>query len=250
MGCQLIFNLRTFESTVLSKLIDWASISMEKSLNQPALPHAVIALNATDMEVDQRQWDPEAATKTLLDSVAGAITRDPKYRALAENWRIRGRRIGSMKDLLQCYYSSITVVRIPVKGRYMKIYEQIRKLHAILQRRCSESLRAKRKSRMLSNSEELNIYLNCAFDHFSQNLDTPFDFMEVAFKITPIPQDFGGNILKLAVAIKNSDRFTDPRRMFRELSSMVASCILLDCARQGLKGKTLCYNASNGTPCV
>ncbi|KAF2462522.1 FabD/lysophospholipase-like protein [Lindgomyces ingoldianus] len=44
--------------------------------------------------------------------------------------------------------------------------------------------------------------------------------MDVAVKINPIPSDFGGNILKLAVAIKNSRRFADPRRIFRELSSM------------------------------
>lgn len=221
---------------MLSKLVDWASASMEKSLNQPTLPHAVIALNATDMEIDQQEWDSEVATRTLLGSVAGAIRRDSKYRALAEHWRTQGKRINDMNDLLECYYSSITVVRIPVKGRYMKIDEQIKQLHRILQEKCFESFRAKRRSRMLSNSEELNIYLQCAFDHFSQDLETPFNFMDVAFKINPIPSDFGGNILKLAVAIKNSNRFSDPRNMFRELSSMVASSILLDCTRQGLKG--------------
>ncbi|KAF1965274.1 hypothetical protein BU23DRAFT_574994 [Bimuria novae-zelandiae CBS 107.79] len=229
-------NPKIFESTVLSKLVDWARTSMEKSLNQPTLPHAVIALNATEMEVDGKEWDPEIATKTLMASVAAAIYRDPHYREPAEYWKGRGKRIHSMSDLLECYYSSITVVRIPVKGRYMKIDEQIQKLHKVLQERCSESFRAKRRSRMLSHSEELNIYLQCAFDHFSQDLDTPFNFMDVAFRINPIPSDFGGNILKLAIAIKDSNRFSDPRKMFRELSSMVASCILLDCTRQGLKG--------------
>ena len=113
--------------------------------------------------------------------------------------------------MLECYYSSVTVVRIPIKGRYMKIDEQVNKLHKILSKRCSEAFKSKRRSRMLSNSEELNVYLQCAFDHFSQDLDTPFNFIDVAFKMNPIPQDFGGNILKLAVAIKNSNRFANPR---------------------------------------
>jgi hypothetical protein len=221
---------------VLVKLIDWAKASMEKSLNQPTLPHAVIALNATDMEVDQQEWDPEYATSILMSSVSGAINRDPNYRTLADYWTGRGKHIQTMNDLLECYYSSVTVVRIPVKGRYMKIDEQVKRLHKVLLEKCSESIRAKRRSRMLSNSEELNIYLQCAFDHFAQNLEMPFNFMDVAFKINPIPSDFGGNILKLAVAIKNSNRLTDPRKMFRELSFMVASCILLDCSRQSLKG--------------
>lgn len=209
---------------------------MEKSLNQPTLPHAVIALNATDMEINEEEWDPEFATKALLSSVAEAAHRDPSYQRLLDVWARRGKVIHTMKDLLECYYSSVTVVRIPVKGRYMKIDDQVRKLRNLLQKRCVESSRTKLKSRMLSNSEELNMYLQCAFDHFSQDLDTPFNFMDVAFRINPIPSDFGGNILKLAVAIKDS-KYSDPRNIFRELSFMVASCILLDCSRHNLKGK-------------
>lgn len=229
-------NPKTFESSVLAKLLGWASASMEKSLNQPTLPHAVIALNATDMEVDQQEWEPDYATKVLMSTVSGAIYRDSTYRELADYWIGQGRRIDTMRDLLECYYSSVTVVRIPIKGRYMKIDEQIDKLHSVITRKSLESFKSRRRSRMLSNSEELNIYLQCAFDHFSQDLDTPFNFMDVAFKINPIPLDFGGNILKLAVAIRNCKRFADPRNIFKELSFMVASCVMLDCARQSLKG--------------
>jgi hypothetical protein len=87
---------------------------------------------------------------------------------------------------------------------------------------------------MLSNSENLNIYLQSAFDHFSQDLDMPFNFMDVSFMINPIPQDLAGNILKLAVAMKA--RYDNPRKIFEELSLMVASCIILDCVRQNFKG--------------
>lgn len=226
---------RTFESTVLSLLIKWASASFEKSVGQPALPHAVIALNATDTKVGQQEWDPKYTTELLMSNVAGAIGRDPEYSALQAYWVGRGRRIRTMKDLLECYYSSITVVRIPGEGRYMMIDDQITKLHHVITRRCAESFSAKRRSRMLSNSENLNVYLQCAFDHFSQDLHTPFNFMDISFKINPIPLDFGGNILKLAVAMK-ATHADDPRRIFKELSHMVASCILLDCARQDLRG--------------
>jgi hypothetical protein len=87
---------------------------------------------------------------------------------------------------------------------------------------------------MVSNSETLNVYLQSAFDHFSQDLDTPFNFMDVSFRINPIPLDFGGNILKLAVAMKA--RYDNPKKLFEELSFMVTSCILLDCVRQNFKG--------------
>lgn len=236
-GCDLYILMwmhRVFESTVLGLLIKWASSSFEKSVNQPTLPHAVIALNAADTKVSQQEWDPEYLTKLLMTNVAGAVSRDPEYRQLRDYWCGRGRDIRTMKDLLECYYSSITVVRIPGEGRYMMIDDQIKKLRGTITRRCVESFNAKRRCRMLSNSENLNVYLQCAFDHFSQDLHTPFDFMNVSFKINPIPLDFGGNILKLAVAMK--PRFHDPRRIFKELSHMVASCILLDCVRQDLKG--------------
>jgi hypothetical protein len=169
-----------------------------------------------------------------MSNVAGAIGRDPAYSELRNYWIGRGRHIRTMKDLLECYYSSITVVRIPGEGRYMMIDDQVKKLREVITRRCAESFNAKRRSRMLSNSENLNVYLQCAFDHFSQDLHTPFNFMDISFKINPIPLDFGGNILKLAVAMKA--QLDDPRRIFKDLSLMVASCILLDCVRQDLKG--------------
>jgi hypothetical protein len=87
---------------------------------------------------------------------------------------------------------------------------------------------------MLSNSDELYVYLQCAFDHFSQKLDRPFNFIEVAMKNNPIPLDFGGNILRLAVAIKQKGQFEGGPKIFRELSTIVASCIKLDGVRNAL----------------
>ena len=77
------------------------------------------------MGVDESEWDPRHATSALMSTIADAIRRDPVYADKAEFWTVRGRKIKTTQDLLECYYSSITVVRIPVKGRYMKIDEQI-----------------------------------------------------------------------------------------------------------------------------
>jgi len=221
---------------VLSKLLDWAAASLEKSLNQPHLPHAIIALNATEMNVDQREWDVDAATNSLLNESAGAITRDPRYKEFADHWRSKGKTIRSTRDLLECYYASVRVVRIPTKGRYMLIDQQVSKLYHEISSSCEQAYYAKRKARMLSNSEELNVYLQSAFDHFSQDLDTPFNFMEVAFRNNPIPLDFGGNILKLAVAVRDSGPFQHGPHIFFKVGNMVASAIMLDCVRHDLKG--------------
>jgi hypothetical protein len=209
---------------------------MEKSLNQPLLPHAIIALNATDPGVDQRDWEVDWATQVLMSSVSGALGRDTKYMEYADYWTSRGKTIRTMLDLLECYYSSIRVVRIPKKGPYMLIDQQVGKLHQEITSACSQSYTTKRRSRMLANSDELHVYLQSAFDHFAQNLDTPFNFIDVAFKNNPIPLDFGGNILKLAVEVRNAGNFLEGPKLFRNLSVMVASCIMLDCARQDHMG--------------
>lgn len=209
---------------------------MEKSLNQPLLPHAIIALNATDLGVDENDWDVDCATKVLMSSVAGALGRDPKYMEYADYWMSRGKSVRTMQNLLECYYSSIRVVRIPKKGRYMLIDKQVAKLRDAITSSCSQSHYAKRRSRMLSNSDELHIYLQSAFDHFSQNLDAPFNFIDMAFKNNPIPLDFGGNILRLAAEVRSSRHSLSGQKLFQELSVMVASCIMLDCARHDHRG--------------
>jgi hypothetical protein len=91
---------------------------------------------------------------------------------------------------------------------------------------------------MLLDAEELQSYLQCAFDHFALSLDHPFDFVQASFSNSPIPLDFGGNILKLAINLmqvwKNQ---IDMEVIFQELSYMVASCIMLDSARKKNLGK-------------
>lgn len=118
----------------------------------------------------------------------------------------------------------------------MLIDQKVAKLHREITSNCSQSFYTKRRSRMLSNSDELHVYLQSAFDHFSQNLDTPFNFIEIVFKNNPIPLDFGGNILKLAAEIKFLKVAFSGPSLFRELSGMIASSIMLDCARQNLMG--------------
>lgn len=85
----------------------------------------------------------------------------------------------------------------------MLMNEQVAKLHSEIVLKCSQSHCQKRKAHMLSNSEDLQHYIQLAFDHFSQNLDEPFNFVKAALRINPIPSDFSGNIVKLTVIIKD-----------------------------------------------
>ncbi|KAI2616839.1 FabD/lysophospholipase-like protein [Hypoxylon sp. NC1633] len=229
-------NPRAFESVVLDKLVRWGASSIDKSLNQPVLPHAIIVFNATDINVDEKEWDVTKATQMLMTDISDAIIREP---ALQEHGA-RGKIISNTKELLECYYGSINVVRIPYKGSYMLLNEQAGKLSDLIHERCRASYLRKKQVRMVANTEKLQFYLQAAYDHFTKDLNTPFDFVKETLRHSPVSQNFEGNILSLALAIK--DKSADPilsgdaEQIFRAIGPMIASCVMLDAVRQRLPG--------------
>jgi hypothetical protein len=103
-----------------------------------------------------------------MDAVAGSIHNDYDYRKLAVEWRRRGKNIETMQDQTECYFLSVTVVQIPIKGCFIRIYDHIGKLYSNVVRQCQESHHKKRKWRMLCGADELQVYLQSAFSHFSR----------------------------------------------------------------------------------
>jgi hypothetical protein len=128
-------------------------------------------------------------------------------------------------------------VRIPAEGRPKLIQEQTQKLYAEVSMGCQKSRERKESLRMLLDAEELQSYLQCAFDHFARTLDVAFDFVQASFFNSPIPLNFGGNILKLAINMMKLKEYTTARSIFDKLSNMVASCIMQDSVRHNIKGK-------------
>lgn len=123
--------------------------------------------------------------------------------------------------------------------------EQVVKLRQVIDGECRKSFEAKRKARILCSSDDLNVYLQAAFDHFTTNLDVPFNFIDVSLRVYPLPENFGDHIVRLAKAIK--ERYATSYAMsgqwiFDRLGSMVASCIMLDCVqhRKGKESTPLC----------
>ncbi|KAG8162296.1 hypothetical protein KVR01_008061 [Diaporthe batatas] len=255
-------NPRSFESTVLGRLVSWGARSIDASLNQPALPHAVVVLNATAGSVDEGEWDVATATARLLADVEGAVRRDPALQAYAAGWARRGREIRGTADLLACYYASVSVVRVPHTGAggggggsYMLMDAQAGKLMGVVRARCAEGHAARRRLRMLATAERLGVYLQAAYDHFTRSLDAPFDFVREALRKFPAARNFQGNVLSLAVAVRDNsnnnhnksalvgaredgggDDDVDARRIFLAMAPMIASCVMLDAVRQNLLG--------------
>jgi hypothetical protein len=210
------------------------------------MPHAILVLNFTDPSIHQNGWTVKSATDSLLNTYAGSVFDNADVRRYARFWEQRGKPIITTKDLLLCYYSSFSVVRIPQKGRYGLVNSQVAKLHSEIQQRCAEAQENRKRLRITLNVEELQAALSVGFDHFSNRLDDPFDFVELSWKLNPIPKDFGGNILRLALAIKDDPTMANAtgREIFRHLGHMVASCIMLDCVRHHIKGTIQSYHLS------
>jgi hypothetical protein len=221
----------------LKLLLDWAASSLEKSLNQPILPHAVVVLNATDVQVHEDEWDVNKATRNLLAELGNAIEKVPEFKAYVQLWRLKGRHVRTMEDLIKCYYSSISVIRIPTKGRYMKINDQIHKLHERIATNCDDAFYKRERVRMLPNVDELNEYLEAGFKHFSKRLDIPFNFVEIAVRNRPVPQNFGDHVSNLAAAMHQRLEHNDATVIFESLSAFVAACLLLDAVRGRRPGR-------------
>jgi hypothetical protein len=147
-------------------------------------------LNDTDIGVEEGEWDCDQAKENLMSMVQDAIRLVPEFKAYVELWQRLGRRIRTVDDLFLCYYSSLTVIRVPDKDHLMRMNSQVNKLHDQITQRCQEGFTAKVKARMSSNADELQSYLSAGFEHFATKLDRPFNFIDIALQNNPIPQDF------------------------------------------------------------
>ncbi len=136
-------------------------------------------------------------------------------------------------------YRSVNVVRVPTSGRPNLIQKQVEILYNFITVACDIARDRKAELRMLLDADELQPYLQCAFDHFACDLDSPFDFVQASLINSPIPLDFGGNILKLAINLMEEwTNAADGQIIFTELSYMVASCIMLESARSKIRGQS------------
>jgi hypothetical protein len=97
---------------VFERLIEWAEAAIETSSNQPVLPHAIIALNASEHTINPSMWDVFKNTSSILEDLARTVNRNATFKKCAQFWRERGKTINSLEQLVLCYYSSIQVLRM------------------------------------------------------------------------------------------------------------------------------------------
>ncbi|KAF2122021.1 hypothetical protein BDV96DRAFT_640090 [Lophiotrema nucula] len=228
-------NPRAIEG-VLERLLDWGSVAIETTYNQPILPYAILALNATENEVESQLWDVQISTKSLLDSLAHIVNKNVVFSTYAELWRKRGKKIDTVEDLMMCYYSAFRVVRLPTNGRPKLLEAQAQKLYLDIERGCRLARNLKAQTRMLLNAFEYQAYLNHAFDHFCATIDIPFDFVQCSYLNRRLSSTFGESILSLAVDMAKKKPRPKASAILEKLERLIASCIMLDAVRNEIKG--------------
>ena len=133
----------------MEQLVTWAAAALEKSSNQPVLPHAIIILNASQNDMDPDFWNVSAATARLLESLSQTVAQNATFKKYVLFWRERSRNIRTVEELLLSYYSSVRVVRIPTTGRPNLINEQVQELYKEIGNACTTSRKRRSELRML-----------------------------------------------------------------------------------------------------
>lgn len=87
---------------------------MEKSSNQPSLPHAIIVFNASDpqdpgLAAEESFWSIEATTKEVFTALSRLLHESDAFNKYVDMWKKKGRVVNSFEALVNCYYSSVQV---------------------------------------------------------------------------------------------------------------------------------------------
>lgn len=184
-------------------------------------------------QTPEDQWNSINATANLLASTSAKINENSTFVKYARKWKNSHFHIGNMQDLLKCYYSTVHVVRIPDKSRYQLLDQQRRQLHDKIVECCKISHETKLERQILPDVDEFGLYLSLAFDHFSETLEKPFDFIEASLKHRPLSDTLSDNITSFARRFGGvSARWGEIDWVFGQLTQFISSCILLESARK------------------
>ncbi|RPA78867.1 FabD/lysophospholipase-like protein [Ascobolus immersus RN42] len=233
----IVKNAKTIE-TVVEKLITWAEFAVEHSSNQPTLPSALIVLNKVDTRTDEKDWDPDERTKKFFRRLEPELlVKNKKFQQWTDKWmKERNHKVETVEELIKLYYSDVRVIAIPDAKQTDRLHKQLLSLYGEISSLSIDAKERKTNARMALEYKELLSYLNCAFDHFTEKPDEPFNFIDCAFRKNPIPDDFSGRILSFLIEFMRHLQRTNQREVYGHTCNMIASAILLDSTRNNKIG--------------
>lgn len=224
---------------VVEKLIKWAAANHSTSMNMPCKPHAIIAINKSQNSSPNEYWLPPQTTEDFFKSMSNQLHKNPTFRKYVEEWRSARVPIHDMRELFARYYWTTTVVRLPEKSRYELMYQQRDALREVITDRCQQSFQKRKDVSILPDVDEFGMYLSLAFDHFSQTLEKPFDYVKASIQYRPPPETLEENLLEFVLLVAESLKCEgEIERLFNAITNIVASYLVLDSARKQRMGKS------------
>ena len=174
----------------------------------------------------------EDLTNRTLKQYAECIKKYAELRGLVSGFTGQGRTIKCLHDLILCYYAGIRIICIPHKDSppslvLSQYYVLVTKIHEAVKQIVQE----KREAEILLNSEDLDVYFEHAFHHFSNNPLKQFNFLNAVFYRNPIQGAFKANYISTAVDPNPQEQ--DNTGKVPQLATLLASGILLDVRHKG-----------------
>ena len=156
----------------------------------------------------------------LIDSELGKIAA--KWNELLPE----GSQVNSMRDLLLRYFGNINVVHIPHSDVGSdQLHRQFQQLRTRIETE-NAAVQVKR-GRAFSQIDavQLETYLNAAFNHFSKDIDEPFDFFKYSLDNNPLPEGLVGHATHLMSRIREKE--WDAKWLDKRSAEMLSSYITL-----------------------
>lgn len=222
----------------LTKLLEWAQNSQETAVNRVILPHLIVVLNTSPTELSD--WDPAKTTPEILHEHLPALESNTvikKYRRMLN--QLRNTAITTLGDLLERCYSSVRFIRVPNAENQYLYSKQLRSLDSLIREAAGKAARTKTEAGCLLTSEIERQMFTMAFEHYKDNLEKPFDFLESLFSVRPLEDSLSAAffaLLKLAaVAYRSASTEASASEFCSAVTPVLCSTIALDYYRSNKK---------------
>jgi len=190
---------------IVERLIKWADKVHLKSLNQVALPHALIVVNQKPISCS----DERLASSEMLGKMQDWKLIDSELGKIAAKWNDllpEGSQVKSMRDLLLRYFGSINVVHIPhIDAGPDQVHRQFQQLRTRIENEKAAVQGKRWRAFSQINAVQLETYLNAAFNHFSKDINEPFDFFKYSLDNNSLPEGLTGHATRLMSRIREKE---------------------------------------------
>ncbi|CVK96681.1 uncharacterized protein FMAN_11011 [Fusarium mangiferae] len=177
-----------------------------------------------------------ATGQQILNEQQRILEENHKAKAIADRFRRVVIEIHTLEDLLLTSYASVHFIRLPKGQSAVCLSSQLGRLHTMICQLSNQSLDEKVRRRMLLSAPNMDEFSRLAFDHYSNKVKEPFDFLAQLISLRPPPAKMAARLSELMIETfkaldTNGDRISIVSRFCGVVAPLVCSIMALDAAR-------------------